>query len=148
MQTARQHVRESWAAWNPQRKAMHELQQQVQSGHITLQDTVLAQRQSGSHAKHEPLAGGIPPSEAKIRGWVGHPKPFAWPAAKDAQVRVQQHIEPTLDPLVLLLRFGMGNIAGRRAICTAYRAWQLHKKLQCIHELTPCVCSPDSAAAV
>lgn len=58
----------------------------MHSGQISLQDTVLAQRQAGAHNKQEPLAGSIPTADAKARGWVGHPKPFAWPAAKDAQV--------------------------------------------------------------
>lgn len=86
LQAAKQGVRDSWSSWNPQREAAHELQQLVQSGQISLQDTILAQRQSGYLSKQEPLAGSIPAADAKARGWVGHPKPFAWPAAKDAQV--------------------------------------------------------------
>ena len=86
LQAAKQGIRDSWSSWNPQRQAAHELQQLVQSGQIRLQDTVLAQRQVGAHPKQEPLAGSIPAADAKARGWVGHPKPFAWPAAKDAQV--------------------------------------------------------------
>lgn len=79
-------MRDSWASWNPQRQAAHQLQQLVQSGHISLQHTIAAQRQTGSHSKHEPFPGSIPAADAEARGWVGHPKPFAWPAAKDAQV--------------------------------------------------------------
>ena len=86
IQAAKQGIRDSWSSWNPQRKAAHELQQLVQSGQISLQDTILAQRQVGVHSTQEPLAGSIPEADAKARGWVGHPKPFAWPAAKDAQV--------------------------------------------------------------
>ena len=89
-QVARQGMRDSWSSWNPQHQAAHELQQLVQSGQISLQDTIAAQRQTGSHSRHEPLAGSIPVADAEARGWVGHPKPFAWPAAKDAQVGLRQ----------------------------------------------------------
>ena len=85
-QAAKQGIRDSWATWNPQRRAAHELQQLVQSGQVTLQDTISAQRQAGAYAQHEPLAGSIPPADAEARGWYAHPKPFAWPAAKDSQV--------------------------------------------------------------
>lgn len=92
-QAARQGARDSWSSWNPQRHAAHDLQQLVQSGQISLQDTISAQRQTGSHSKHEPLPGSIPVADAEARGWVGHPKPFAWPAAKDAQVGLLQLAE-------------------------------------------------------
>ena len=85
-QAAKQGIRDSWAAWNPQRRSAHQLQQLLQSGQLTLQDTISAQRQAGANAQHEPLAGSIPPADAEARGWYAHPKPFAWPAAKDSQV--------------------------------------------------------------
>ncbi len=88
LQSAKQGIRDSWATWNPQRSAAHELQQLVQSGKVSLQDTILAQRETGSHTQHEPLAGSIPAADAEARGWYGHPRPFAWPAAKDSQVRL------------------------------------------------------------
>ena len=86
-QAAKQGIRDSWATWNPQRRAAHELQQLVQSGQVTVQDTISAQRQAGAYAQHEPLAGSIPPADAEAWGWYGHPKPFAWPAPRDSQVR-------------------------------------------------------------
>ncbi|KAL0037130.1 hypothetical protein WJX79_001758 [Trebouxia sp. C0005] len=85
LQAAKQGIRDSWATWNPQHRAAHELQQLLQSGQITLQDTILAQRQAGAYAQPEPHAGSIPPADAEARGWYAHPKPFAWPAAKDSQ---------------------------------------------------------------
>ncbi len=85
-QAAKQGIRDSWATWNPQRSAAQELQQLLQSGQVTLQDTISAQRQAGAYAQHEPLAGSMAPADAEARGWYAHPKPFAWPAAKDSQV--------------------------------------------------------------
>jgi len=85
-QAAKQGIRDSWATWNSQRRAAHELQQLVQSGQVTLQDTISAQRQAGAYAQHEPLAGSSPPADAEARGWYAHPKPFAWPAAEDSHV--------------------------------------------------------------
>lgn len=86
LQAAKKGIRDSWSSWNPQRKAAHELQQRVQSGQISLQDTILAQRQVAAHSKQDPAASSTPVADAKGRGWVTHPKAFAWPAAKDAQV--------------------------------------------------------------
>lgn len=91
LQATKQGVRDSWAKWNPQRRAAQALQQSVQAGEVTLQATVLAQLQAGAYAQHEPLAGSIPPADAEARGWYGHPKPFAWPAAKDSQVSLASH---------------------------------------------------------
>ena len=87
LQVSQAGIRDTWASWNPQRQAAHSLQQQVQSGQISLQDTILAVNRSGVQSQHEVLAGTVSAAEAAKRGWYGHPKPFAWPAAKDAQVR-------------------------------------------------------------
>lgn len=86
LQAAKQGIRDSWSSWNPQHKAAHELQQLVQSGQISLQETILAQRWVATHSKQEPAAGSTPAADAKGRGGVAHPRAFAWPAAKDAQV--------------------------------------------------------------
>ena len=91
-QVAQAGTRDSWASWNPQREAAHRLQQQVQSGQVSLQDTILAVNRSGAQSQHEVLAGTVPPAEAAKRGWYDHPKPFAWPAAKDTQVRPDAQI--------------------------------------------------------
>lgn len=100
LQASKQSIRDSWASWNPQRNAAHELQQLVQSGQVSLLDTILAQRQSSGHTHHEVLPGTIPPADAEARGWYGHSKAFAWPAPKDSQVRLiaLNHVpEPVLD---------------------------------------------------
>lgn len=86
MQASRHGLRETWAAWNPQRAAAHQLQQ-VQSGHINLQDTVNAHRlaSSATGLQHEVVPGTITAAEACAKGWCQHAEPFEWPAAKTAQ---------------------------------------------------------------
>ena len=99
-------MRDSWATWIPQRRPAHELQQLLQSGQLTLQDTISAQRQAGANAQHEPLAGSIPPADAEARG--AHPKPFAWPAAKDSQVSVATWCGAYWSCLSQCVRKGLG----------------------------------------
>lgn len=90
LQASRHALRETWAAWNPQRAASHKLQQQVQSGQISLEDTVTALRQavssSSSSSQNEGMPWEVSAAEAKARGWHCHAGPFVWPAPKDAQV--------------------------------------------------------------
>ena len=88
IQAAKAGIRVTWASWNPQRKAAEALQQEMQSGQVSLQDTILAVNRQGAESQHEVLAGTVSQAEAHRRGWYSHPKPFAWPAAKDAQVRL------------------------------------------------------------
>ena len=80
--TEHSHLREHWAAWNPQRAAAQDLQHRIKAGELSYEDTV----QAAVQHKGEVLPGTVSPQEATQRGWYAHTGPFKWPAPKAAQV--------------------------------------------------------------
>ena len=80
--TDHRHLREQWAAWNPQRAAAQDLQHRIEAGEVSYEDTV----QAAVQHKGEVLPGTVSPQEATRRRWYAHSGPFKWPAPKAVQV--------------------------------------------------------------
>ena len=85
--TEHSHLREQWAAWNPQRAAAQDLQHCIEAGEVSYEDTV----QAAVQHKGEVLPGTVSPQEATRRGWYAHTGPFKWPAPKAVQVGGNQN---------------------------------------------------------
>eukprot|EP00891_Asterochloris_glomerata_P007094 jgi/Astpho2/7094/Aster-x1406 len=89
--TEHSHLREQWAAWNPQRAAAQDLQHRIEAGEVSYEDTV----QAAVQHKGEVLPGTVSPQEATRRGWYAHSGPFKWPAPKAAQMFNQHPKRPS-----------------------------------------------------
>eukprot|EP00775_Hariotina_reticulata_P008650 gene8650-8831_t len=88
---SKQFLRDSWSSWNPQRAAAQQLEQDIQDGRLTLQDTVNAKRQA--QQEQDMLTAACSTStrtqswqhhqQQRPEGAVPHPAPFLWPAPRD-----------------------------------------------------------------